>query len=161
MKAIPESITQSSSARLWFLLVVTVAIPDVWSYSTCPTWTAGALVNVIATPVTFTKSSVSKPWPLKVVNEPMPADAVCMPVVVTAAPILTVKFFALKIPVTPKYFCASDGNVILPTPVANWIPANLTTFAVVKPWADAAWIVATPENDSKSTCDMFILDAVS
>ena len=66
-------------------------------------------------------------------NEPTPDCAVWIPVVVTAIPIFTVKFFALRIPVTPKYFCASDGNVILPIPVSNWIPVNLTTFAVVNP----------------------------
>ena len=46
---------------------------------------------------------------------------------------LTVKFVALMTPVTPKYFCASDGNVISPKPVLNAMPVNLTTLEVVNP----------------------------
>ena len=66
-------------------------------------------------------------------NEPTPAVAVWIPVVVTAIPIFTVKFFALRIPVTPKYCCVSDGNVISPMPVSNLIPVILTTLAVDNP----------------------------
>ena len=58
--------------------------------------------------------------------------------VVTAAPIFTVKFFALRIPVTPKYFCASDGKIFVPILVSNVILDNLTTLEVVSPWAEAA-----------------------